>query len=144
MQQLDAELLDTIATTQQHLIKKGTLRENAEAICNHLLTTAFQLNGAEIQRKVKIGKKKETIVNEKTKDPSMELLSWHNNFAHISMTRFQYMAKQGYLPKQLATCRNVSSMSLRKNESETMESKGVTTKQDKHQNGNCTRTNNFS
>jgi hypothetical protein len=34
-----------------------------------------------------------------------ELLRWHYRLSHVSMTRLQRMAKEGYLPKKLATCR---------------------------------------
>jgi Reverse transcriptase (RNA-dependent DNA polymerase)/GAG-pre-integrase domain len=34
-----------------------------------------------------------------------ELLRWHYRMSHISMSRLQKLASQGYLPKRLATCR---------------------------------------
>jgi Reverse transcriptase (RNA-dependent DNA polymerase) len=38
-------------------------------------------------------------------DASSELLRLHNRLGHVSMVRIQKMAKQGYLPTRLATCR---------------------------------------
>jgi Reverse transcriptase (RNA-dependent DNA polymerase)/GAG-pre-integrase domain len=38
-------------------------------------------------------------------DASSELLRLHNRLGHISMLRLQNMAKQGHLPRRLATCR---------------------------------------
>jgi Reverse transcriptase (RNA-dependent DNA polymerase)/GAG-pre-integrase domain len=40
-----------------------------------------------------------------TASPEDELLRWHHRMAHVSMSRLQKMALQGYLPTKLAKCR---------------------------------------
>jgi hypothetical protein len=38
-------------------------------------------------------------------DPSALMLRWHQWLSHVSLKRIQLMAKNGQLPKSLATCR---------------------------------------